>query len=99
MVDCRQARTWDRDQEDGVRSMQETGKDAFQRQNRQLKYDTKNDTASIKLRQKILRDLKTAKAPKTNLSKNQQKALKEQKSDENIKIYPLRQRRGTCTNL
>ena len=54
-----------------------------------LKYDTKNDTASMKLRQEILRDLKAAKAPKTNLNKNQQKALKELKSDENIKIYPF----------
>ena len=53
-----------------------------------LKYDTKNDTASMKLRQEILRDLKTAKSPKTNLNENQQKALKELKSDENIKIYP-----------
>ena len=52
-------------------------------------YDTKNDTALMKLRQEILIDLKTAKAPKTNLNKNQQKALKELKSDENIKIYPF----------
>ena len=36
-----------------------------------LKYDTKNDTASMKLRQEILRDLKTAKSPKTNLNENQ----------------------------
>ena len=48
----------------------------------------------MKLRQEILRDLKTAKAPKTNLNKNQQKALKELKSDKNIKIYPYEKGAG-----
>ena len=53
-----------------------------------IKYETKNDTLPMKLRQNVLRDLKMSKPPKTNLTRNQQKALKELRSDNNICIYP-----------
>ena len=53
-----------------------------------IKYDKKEETTSMKLRQDVLRDMKMAKPPKHNLTINQRKALKELKADENIDIYP-----------
>ena len=53
-----------------------------------IKYKTKEETTSMKLRQDVLRDIKTAKPPRHNLTFNQRKALKELKADENIDIYP-----------
>ena len=50
-------------------------------------YDKKEDTTSIKLRQDVLRDLKTTKEPKSNLTYNQRKALRELKTDNEVKIY------------
>ena len=51
-----------------------------------IKYDKKEETTSMKLRQDVLRDTKMAKPPKHNLTINQRKALKELKADENIDI-------------
>ena len=53
-----------------------------------IKYDKKEETTSMKLRQDVLRDMKMAKPPKHNLTINQRKALKELKADEYIDIYP-----------
>ena len=53
-----------------------------------IKYDKKQETTSMKLRQDVLRDMKMTKPPKHNLTINQRKALKELKEDEEIDIYP-----------
>ena len=42
----------------------------------------------MKLRQDVLRDLKMSKKPQNNLTFNQRKALKELKTNNDIKIYP-----------
>ena len=51
-----------------------------------LKYDNKENDA-LKLCQNVLRALKILKSPKSNLTKDQQKALKKTKNDNPISIY------------
>ena len=53
-----------------------------------LTYEKKDDTDAMKIRQNVLRDLKTTKPPKNNLTINQQRTLKELKASDGIKIYP-----------
>ena len=53
-----------------------------------LQYE-KQETSSQKLRQDVLRILKMAKPPKTNLTKPQQRALNDIRKDETISIYPF----------
>ena len=54
-----------------------------------MKFDDKNnETNAMKLRQNVLRDLKMARPPKDNLTKDQRITMKEIKSDEVVRIYP-----------
>ena len=53
-----------------------------------LKYDKKEITLE-KLRQDVLRELKMVKPPRNNLTAEQRRAIKEIKTDDNIKIYPF----------
>ena len=52
----------------------------------QLQYNNKRNE-SEKLRQQVLRALKMAKPPKSNLTRPQQKALAELKQDDTVQIY------------
>ena len=54
-----------------------------------IKYETKEDTVPMKLRQDVLRDLKMTKPPRNNLTSEQRKALTELKSDSDNVIYPF----------
>jgi len=53
-----------------------------------LTYDRK-EVIGQKLRQDVLRTLKMTKPPRNNLTTVQRKAIKELKSDDNIKIFPF----------
>ena len=55
---------------------------------RHLDYKNKNTVAQT-LRQDVMKTLKTAKPPKSNLTKEQRQALKELKSDNENAIYPF----------
>ena len=55
---------------------------------RNLDYKNKNTVAQT-LRQDVMKTLKTAKPPKSNLTKEQRQALKELKSDNENAIYPF----------
>ena len=54
-----------------------------------IKYETKDDTIPMKLRQDILRDLKMSKPPRCNLSSSQKTALKEIRDDNTTLTYPF----------
>ena len=64
-----------------------------------LKYGTENDTASMKLRKEILRDLKTAKSTENQPYQKPTKSIERAKVRQEHQDLPLRKRRGTCTNF
>ena len=62
-----------------------------------LQYN-KQKVEAENLRQDVLRALKMTKPPKSNLTREQQRALKEIKQDENRSIYPFDKGSGTRNN-